>query len=291
MNLIFLGTGAAEGVPAMYCRCEYCTQVRKTGGKDLRTRSAFRIGDRYQIDINFDNNWQMHRCGIDMYAIEHILITHTHADHFQFEEIVAKEMSVSGQANGKLLNIYMSLPAKAWIENLLASLYTPKVYEKKLRILNERYRIHGLEYFREYHIGDLDVETLKGSHRLREGDEYAMNYLILFPDGTRLLYALDTGWYPEETWDFLEGKTVDVLILDCTFGGRTDRPEYPAGHLDLLSFVKMLERMIAINFISARTRIFATHINPHQGLLHEALQKKFDETRFNVTVAYDGLTL
>jgi phosphoribosyl 1,2-cyclic phosphate phosphodiesterase len=227
-----------------------------------------------------------------MYDIEHILITHTHADHFQFEEIVAKEMSVKGRANGKPLNIYMSIPAKEWLENLVAANYNNKAYyEKKFQRFKERYQVHALEYFGKYRIGDLDVETLKSSHRLRGGDEFAINYLIRFPDGQRLLYALDTGWYPEETWSFLEDKKVDMLILDCTFGGRTDRPEYPRGHLDILSFVKTLERMSTINFISAQTRIFATHINPHQGLLHDDMQKEFDETRFKVTVAYDGLTL
>jgi phosphoribosyl 1,2-cyclic phosphate phosphodiesterase len=83
MDIIFLGTGAAEGSPAMYCRCQHCTTVRKTGGKDLRTRSALRIGELYQIDIGPDINWQLHTHGLDMHSIEHIFITHTHADYFQ----------------------------------------------------------------------------------------------------------------------------------------------------------------------------------------------------------------
>jgi phosphoribosyl 1,2-cyclic phosphate phosphodiesterase len=292
MKLLFLGTGAAEGNPALYCRCESCMNVRKTGGKDLRTRSAFRIGEHYQIDIGPDINWQVHKCGTDMYDIEHIFITHTHADHFQFEEIIEKEMSVKGKANGKVLNIYMSVPAKAWLENLMAAHYQNKAYyEKKFQRFKERYHVHALDYFGKYRIGDLDVETLKGSHTTRGSDEFALNYLFRLPDGTRLLYALDTGWYTEETWSFIEGKYVDVLILDCTFGGRTNRPEYPHGHLHVSSFLKTLERMRTIRFINEETRIFATHINPHQGLSHDAMQKAFDDAEFNVTVAYDGLTL
>ncbi len=288
---MFLGTAAAEGIPAMYCRCKYCNRVREIGGKDLRTRSAFRIGEHYQIDINLDTNWQMHRYGIDMYDIEHILITHTHVDHFQFEEIVAKHMSVGAEVNGKLLNIYMSIPAKAWLEKLLATIYKQEVYASKLQHIRAHYRIHGLEYFKEYAIGDLVVETLKGSHRLRGGDEIAINYLIQLLDGRRLLYALDTGWFPEETWSFLANKQTDTLILDCTFGARTDRPEYPDGHLDMLSFIKTLERMAAISCIDEKTRIFASHINPHQGLFHDEMQNRFDETHLKVTVAYDGLKL
>ena len=291
MNLMFLGTGAAEGNPAMYCRCKYCQKIRKMGGKNLRTRSAFRIGKRHQIDIGPDTYWQMTTHGLDMYDIEHILITHTHSDHFQFEEIIAKNMSIGAETDGKILNVYMSLSAKAWLENFLTALYTEEKFVEKLRQLRKHYRIHELEYFKEYCIGDLIVKTLKTTHCARGADEKAINYLTRLQDGRWLLYALDTGWYPEETWAFLEGQKTDILIMDCTFGGRTDRPEYPEGHLDMLSFVKMLERMSAIDFISEQTQIFATHINPHQGLLHDELQEALDTIKFNVTLAYDGLTL
>ncbi|MFQ5401796.1 MAG: MBL fold metallo-hydrolase, partial [Anaerolineae bacterium] len=36
----FLGTGAAEGIPAMGCVCAHCTRARQEGGKLLRERSA-----------------------------------------------------------------------------------------------------------------------------------------------------------------------------------------------------------------------------------------------------------
>ena len=95
--------------------------------------------------------------------------------------------------------------------------------------------------------------------------------------------------HPDETWEFLEDRRTDVLIMDCTFGGRTDRGEFPAGHLDIASFLRALERMDAIGFIDGATRIFATHFNPHQGLTHHQMQERFDRSAFEVTVAYDGL--
>lgn len=289
MGLLFLGTAAAEGIPAMYCRCQACMTARTRGGKDIRTRAAFRIGNRYQIDLGPDTNWQMHRLGIDMYDIEHLLITHTHEDHFQFEEIVAKMMSFGAGANGKPLNIYMSLSARQWLEKLIVVLYEKNMHEQQT--FAEQFRVHGLEYFQSYQIGELIVETLKAGHTVRGGEESAMHYLIQFPDGRCLLYALDTGWFPDETWIFLEQRQVDILILDCTFGARTDRPAHPKGHLDIASFVKMLEQMTDMCVINKHTRIFASHINPHQGVLHDGMQKRFNETQFNVTVAYDGLRL
>jgi phosphoribosyl 1,2-cyclic phosphate phosphodiesterase len=286
MELRFLGTAAAEGVPAMYCRCQACMTARKRGGKDIRTRSSFRIGSRYQIDLGPDANWQMHRLGIDMYDVEHLFITHTHDDHFQLEEIVAKTMSFGFGANGKPLDIYVSLPGWQWLNKLLPVLYERQRYENPT--FAEQFRVHALAYFQIYPFGELLVETLKGGHVVRGGRERAMQYLMHLPDGRRLLYALDTGWFPDETWEFLQQKHIDILILDCTFGVRTDRPTYPEGHLDIASFVKALERMTAIGAIDTTTRIFATHISSHQGALHEEMQAHFDETSFPVTVAYDG---
>lgn len=40
MKIRFLGTGAAEGIPAINCNCPHCTRAREEGGKLLRERSA-----------------------------------------------------------------------------------------------------------------------------------------------------------------------------------------------------------------------------------------------------------
>ena len=39
MKLKYLGTAAAEGIPAMFCECNNCKEARRRGGRDLRTRS------------------------------------------------------------------------------------------------------------------------------------------------------------------------------------------------------------------------------------------------------------
>ena len=33
MKLKYLGTGASEGIPSLYCRCPVCENARKEGGK------------------------------------------------------------------------------------------------------------------------------------------------------------------------------------------------------------------------------------------------------------------
>ena len=40
MQIKFLGTGAAEGIPAINCDCHHCARARQEGGKLVRERSA-----------------------------------------------------------------------------------------------------------------------------------------------------------------------------------------------------------------------------------------------------------
>jgi phosphoribosyl 1,2-cyclic phosphate phosphodiesterase len=285
MEATFLGTGAAQGNPAAYCRCPSCQDVRKRGGRDLRSRSAMRLGDHHQIDAGPDTYLQMVRHGLDMYDVEHILVTHTHSDHLCLSAIADKVMST--ETNQKPLVTYMSRPAKDLVERAIRSSGSGTDWTHR----KADFRLVELDYFASYSAGDLEFDTVKASHNADGEDEFAINYLITFPGGRRLLYAVDTGYYMDETWEFLQGKKVDTVVMDSTFGGRTDRDEYSFGHLHVPSFLKMLERMSSIGFIDASAGIYATHFNPHQGLDHEGLQNAYDASDFRVIVAYDGLTI
>ena len=39
MEIQYLGTAAAEGLPALFCECETCRKARDAGGKEIRTRT------------------------------------------------------------------------------------------------------------------------------------------------------------------------------------------------------------------------------------------------------------
>lgn len=284
MELIFLGTGAAEGVPAAYCRCAVCQGVRQRGGVEIKTRSSLRVGPHHQIDISPDHYCQMIRAGTDMYDVEHVLVTHTHQDHFTLSALCDKEMSQVH--NGKPLSLYMSEPAKKYVEALIANM---SLSEEDKRWIDSNLVFHGLEYYQEYAIGGFLVRTIKGNHTAYGVNEYSINYLLDLPHGKSLLYACDTGFYQEETWAYLAGKRVDTLILECTFAGQTDRGEFPVGHLDLASYLTMLRRMAGIRFIDARTAVFATHFNPHQGLDHFSIHDRLQHSPYRAAAAYDGM--
>lgn len=52
--MCFWGTSAGEGVPTPFCRCKVCEYARKHGGKDLRTRSCFRLDESIMLDAGAD---------------------------------------------------------------------------------------------------------------------------------------------------------------------------------------------------------------------------------------------
>ena len=81
MRITFLGTGAGEGYPGLWCQCPNCTYARKHGGKNIRTNSSALVDDHLMIDIS-------HGCfdvaaikGIDLSQTTTLLITHPHEDH------------------------------------------------------------------------------------------------------------------------------------------------------------------------------------------------------------------
>ena len=54
MKMTWLGTAAAEGWPAMFCRCPSCTESAKHGGKSIRSRSQSLVNDDLLIDFPAD---------------------------------------------------------------------------------------------------------------------------------------------------------------------------------------------------------------------------------------------
>jgi phosphoribosyl 1,2-cyclic phosphate phosphodiesterase len=81
MKVTFLGTAAAEGYPALWCRCERCVVARERGGENLRLRSSVLINDDLLIDPGPDLVGSTIRLGVDVADVQAILITHLHDDH------------------------------------------------------------------------------------------------------------------------------------------------------------------------------------------------------------------
>ncbi|MBR6767141.1 MAG: hypothetical protein IKM02_04240 [Clostridia bacterium] len=121
-----------------------------------------------------------------------------------------------------------------------------------------------------------------------EGNEYfrkeeALFYLVE-KDGESILYAHDTDEFTPADMEFLAGKKIDIISMDCT-NGHLDC-DY-VGHMGANDNLRMREKLIRIGAADEHTVFVANHFS-HNGLLpHEELEKILP----GFIVSYDGLIL
>jgi len=226
------------------------------------------------------------RTGMSMSKVAHVLFSHSHADHVSISELTAKHMSKSSAA--KSVGVYANERTARRILELIETVKVDLPTAKRTMI-DEMFPVIALPFGEERSIGELTVLPLRANHVVIGNDEHASNFLIAARDGRTVLYAVDTGWPTDETWSMLRNRNLDMLIMDCTFGGMRDRASRPANHLDCESFDAVTEEMLRIGALRRESTVIATHIGPHQGLLHEELVTRFGGSSPRVEVAYDGL--
>ena len=71
MKVHYLGTGAAEGIPAIFCECPVCKTARLKAGKEIRTRTQALIDDELLIDFGPDTYMHSLQYGIDLSYIKY----------------------------------------------------------------------------------------------------------------------------------------------------------------------------------------------------------------------------
>ena len=259
--MIFLGTGASEAIPNPFCECEVCRKALASDDpREKRGRSAFSIDEQNLIDFGPDVINAAGRFGLSMAHLRNLFYTHFHSDHCDFVNWENPRMSVTPPPH---FRVFLSEPALTGVKvfrDLILS-YPSKDYERDIR-------------FYEQHSG-------------RFVNEIVLNYLFE-RNGRRFLYAADTGPYNEENYEFLKGKTLDILVTECSFG--KSAPE--KNHQTCDSIMQMVDRFRKDGVVSDRTEIWLTHIGHKGGLNHTELQQKMREmVGPQISVAYDGLRL
>lgn len=273
MRLYFFGTGPAEGIPALFCACALCEAARRRGGRDLRTRASVLIEDAVRIDLPPDALAQAHRnpC-LPMARLEHLVFTHSHDDHFAIREIQYLAPTFA-PARCRPLHIWLTPDCR----NELLPVFD-RFFEQAPVVL------HLLEPFQQVQIGPLFVTPLVARHK---EDELCLNLLVTdAADAPALLYASDTGWYPEVTWEFLRTQRLRAVTMEC--GNGTVEDGY-AGHLSLRGCVKARQRLTESGTLPPGAPFLLTHLSHAGGMLHDCFQERV--APFGMTVAYDGLTI
>ncbi|ANX13808.1 carbon-phosphorus lyase [Fictibacillus arsenicus] len=267
MKLHILGTAASEGFPALFCRCEHCLKARQLGGKNIRTRTSAIIDDTIKIDFPPDTLHHVLCDALDLSKIEHLLFTHTHHDHFYPEDL---NMRLPGYAHGVKYPLHIHGNDAALAK-----------CSQTLKKQNEHVKLHLLKPFQTHQIGDALVTPLLADHNQIET-------CLLFhikKGNTSLLYGHDTGWFPDETWIWLENTKVDIALLDCTNG---NLQEY-RNHMNVNAVIETKNRLQQSNVLSDQSKVYVTHFSHNIGLLHEDLIQIFQP--HDIEVAYDGLII
>ncbi len=273
MKIFFLGTGAAEGVPALFCNCAVCALARTNGGRDKRFRTGVLVDETIRVDLPPETLAQVHAYPqLPFWNLQHLLFTHTHDDHFAVRELQYLSPSFAP---------CRSEPLAIWGTDYLL---------ERVRVTMGRFfepapfHLCEVQPFQTYPVAHLQVTPIESFHKQ---DELCLNYLITeSATGKTLLYASDTGWYNEPTWCFLANQRLDAVILECGLGVNQTGYE---GHLSLSGCIAVKEKLIASGSLVPDAPFYLTHIS-HTGMLcHDALNER--AMPHGITVAYDGLEI
>jgi phosphoribosyl 1,2-cyclic phosphate phosphodiesterase len=272
MRVMFLGTSAAEGWPAVFCQCANCRRARSAGGKNVRTRSSILVNNDLKIDFPPDTYHHVLKHGIELADVKNLLVTHTHQDHFYFEEFCMRLKPFAKLLNEEVLHVYGNTAVCNKIREL------DSLTNGRLRSVVEA---HVVEPFKEFRAGGYLVTPLIADH---SEAEQCLIYVVS-DWKTTVLHGYDSGWFPEETWRHLENFRLGLVILDCTHG---PMPQVKY-HMGIDGVLRVKDEMVRRGIADDETIFVATHFSHNGGSLHEELVERLKPE--NVEVAYDGLTI
>ena len=274
MKLQYLGTAAAEGWPALFCKCEACEKARRLGGKDIRTRSQSIVDDRLLLDLPADTYLHVLKFGVDLPSIEHILITHSHEDHFYPLDMILKAPPYAQRSESvKAIRVYGNSVVIDMLRKTMAASGIGDVGDYIIPT-----EIHPFETFRA---GDYEVTAYLGQHIPGENCYiYGIEH-----GGSRLLYAHDTGLFPEETWEHLKGVRFDAVSLDCT----CQLDATTGGHMGLPNDITVRDRLVQIGCADKNTKFVINHFSHNGKVCHEDLVRAAGEKGF--ITSYDGMSI
>ncbi len=271
MKIRFLGTAAAEGIPALFCDCEVCKNARRVGGKEVKTRSQAIVDDKILIDFPADTYMHALYGGLDLVNVRHCIITHGHSDHLYERDFWCRNKGIgNGSVDGTVLDFYMT---EATCK--IASGY----YDSKVD--KDRVRINTVKAFEPFMIEDYRIIPLKAYHDVTTEPVF---YIIEHGDKT-LLYANDTGYFPDVTWEYLAKyeRRFDFVSLDCT--GML-LPDYRHGHMGLTVDAEVVERLREMGRCDDNTLVYVNHFSHNGKATHEELVVEAAKYGFGVT--FDG---
>ena len=273
MKLRYLGTAAAEGLPAIFCDCPTCREARKRGGRDLRTRTQALINDDLLIDYPADTLAHAQTYGLDLQNVADCLITHVHEDHLYPIEL------------RMLRTQFFCHPHEGFHLTFHGSMDTVEAMKDNAAYTDGTVSVEYNKPFVPFTAGRYTVTPLKAWH----GTDHP--YIYLISDGEKtILYGHDTDVFPDETWAYLAKAKphLDLVSLDCTDGAREEMSYH--GHMCIGRNRECKNRLLSLGLADEKTVFVINHFS-HNGLnvLYDDLRSAAEKDHF--VVSYDGLEI
>ncbi len=273
MKIQYLGTGAAEGIPGMFCQCSLCKKAAKLSGKEIRTRAGAIINDEILMDLTPDLYYHKLRYGLDLSGIKAVVVTHSHTDHFDSAELTRR-------STADYCHIAEERPLEVYGNEKVCRLGKKGLKLEFGQEENLSIRFHPIHPFDTWKVGEIRFTAIPACH---DKSEDCLIYVI--EDGKScILYGNDTGLLPQETYGALKGYRFDLISLDCTFGPARSPVSAHMGFFENEKFLKELKKR---GCLKETARVLATHFSHNAGLLHQELSEAGKQ--YGIEAAYDGL--
>lgn len=277
MKLTYLGTAAAEGLPAVFCNCKVCKCARQVGGREIRTRSQILIDDSILVDFPMDTYMHSLYRGIDLSAIDTVLITHAHIDHCYPQEFILHGEPFAHNMTTPTVNIYgNSTVAHAFAEGIRTEIRA-EIAPSVPFTATKPYQTFVTK-------SGYTVTALPAKHTVGED---CLIYAVAHGGKTALIFN-DSGILPGEVYDRMAELNLkfDLVSFDCTYG----HARHGSGrHMGALDADDERKKMAERNLVTPDTKYVLTHFSHNCELTHAELTQA--EKSLDFTVAYDGMTV
>jgi len=267
MHLLFVGTGAADYETVFTCPCPTCATVRARAGRNLRHYSSLLVNGALLLDCGPTAAWRLAELDAPPAQVEALVFTHSHEDHLDVPAV--RSLLVARGAERGPLPVYGNAAS-------LARLAEVGGLEPHRVLAGESVELLGMK-----------LTALRASHIA----EVEQSLVWVIEEGAvALLYATDTAWPPDDTWQALLSMKLDGVIAEATFGllGPECHGDCLTNHLNWPEFLRLREALLGASVISPTAPFLATHLSQHLVPPHEEFSRLAQPP---VAVAYDGLQI
>lgn len=275
MKIRYWGTAAAEGIPCLFCNCAVCKEAREKKGKYVRTRSQVMLDNRLLIDFNADTYMHALQYDCNLADIEHVLITHVHADHFYPAEIGNRAVNFANGMAHETLTLHGSADVAKHSQGL------------QYMVKQKRLAYDEIQPYESRSIEGFTVTALPATH----GTENPYVYLFEKEGKTFFLFN-DSGFLKEEGMAWLKEKQIafDAISYDCTFGERDASfgGTYEAQHLGIPNILEQRKRFIENGNYREHTVEILTHFSHNVPTIGYGDMLKIAR-QHGFVLAYDGM--